>query len=193
MPNTSATGGTLTQVAGPLESIDLRRFIGTALAGLTGIATTLVRPSWQANPPPVPGIDVDWLAFAEQSRRADYDAYQSTPLTGLVSNQTLHEELDYLLSFYGPSCVAISSALRDAAFISQNREAFKLAGMAVVGFSNITRAPELVNDRWFDRADMTMTIRREIRRQYSILSFVSANGTIHANRDVSTLTRTFTS
>ena len=61
--------------------------------------------------------------------------------------------------------------------------------MAIVYVGNITHAPELINERFFDRADMTMTVRREIRREYRILPFVAANGLIRANRDIETLTR----
>lgn len=189
MSNTSATGGYIRQTSGPVDNLDFRRFIGTVLVGISGFAPELVRPAWQQNPAPIPGIDTDWMAFGQTARRIDFDAYQTENTAGTLTTQTRNEEVDFLLTFYGPNCLGLASELRDAADITQNQEALYLAGMAIVDFTDITHAPELVNERWFDRCDMTMTIRREIRREYRILNFVAANGVIHANRDITTLSR----
>lgn len=189
MSNTSATGGYLQQVAGPLEGLDLRRFIGTVLVGVSGFAPEMVRPAWQQNPPPVPNIDTNWMAFGITARRADNDPYQVEKDDGLRTLMIRHEELDIMLAFYGPDCLQKAAEVREGFELTQNTESLLLAGMAYIDLSDIIHAPELVNDRWFDRADTTLTIRREVRREYRILNFVSANGAIHANRDVTTLSR----
>lgn len=185
--NTSATGGYLTQVSGPIDGLDLRRFIGTVISGISGLPPEYVRPAWQPNPPPIPGIDVDWIAFGITNRRADNDPYQRED--GLTTTMIRHEELDILITCYGPDCLQLAAELRDGTDLTQNNESLLLAGMAIVDLSDITHAPELINERFFDRADMTMTIRREIRREYRILTFVAANGIIRANRAIETLTR----
>ncbi len=189
MPNTSATGGYLQQVSGPLEGLDLRRFIGTLLVGVSGFAPGMVRPSWQQNPPPLPSIDTNWMAFGITSRSADANPYQVEKADGLGALMLRHEEIEILLVFYGPDCLQKASEIRDGFYISQNTESLQLAGMAYIDLSNIIHAPELVNDRYFDRADTTLTIRREVRREYSVLNFMSASGVINANRAVDTLTR----
>lgn len=189
MPNTSATGGYLQQVAGPLEGLDLRRFIGTVLVGVSGFAPEMVRPAWQQNPPPVPNIDTNWMAFGITARRADNDPYQVEKDDGQRTLMLRHEELDIMLAFYGPDCLQKAAEVREGFELTQNTESLLLAGMAYIDLSDIIHAPELVNDRYFDRADTTLTIRREVRREYRILNFVSANGAIHANRDVTTLSR----
>lgn len=189
MSNTSATGGYLQQVAGPLEGLDLRRFIGTVLVGVSGFAPEMVRPAWQQNPPPVPNIDTNWMAFGITARRADNDPYQVEKDDGLRTLMLRHEELDIMLAFYGPDCLQKAAEVREGFELTQNTESLLLAGMAYIDLSDIIHAPELVNDRYFDRADTTLTIRREVRREYRILNFVSANGAIHANRDVTTLSR----
>lgn len=189
MPNTSATGGYLQQVAGPLEGLDLRRFIGTVLVGVSGFEPELVRPAWQQNPPPVPNIDTNWMAFGITARRADNDPYQVEKDDGLRTLMLRHEELDIMLAFYGPDCLQKAAEVREGFELTQNTESLLLAGMAYIDLSDIIHAPELVNDRYFDRADTTLTIRREVRREYRILNFVSAYGAIHANRDVTTLSR----
>lgn len=189
MSNTSATGGYLQQVDGPLEGLDLRRFIGTVLVGVSGFAPEMVRPAWQQNPPPVPNIDTNWMAFGITARRADNDPYQVEKDDGLRTLMLRHEELDVMLAFYGPDCLQKAAEVREGFELTQNTESLLLAGMAYIDLSDIIHAPELVNDRWFDRADTTLTIRREVRREYRILNFVSANGAIHANRDITTMSR----
>jgi len=189
MSNTSATGGYLQQVAGPLEGLDLRRFIGTVLVGVSGFAPEMVRPAWQQNPPPVPNIDTNWMAFGITARRADNDPYQVEKEDGQRTLMLRHEELDIMLAFYGPDCLQKAAEVREGFELTQNTESLLLAGMAYIDLSDIIHAPELVNDRYFDRADTTLTIRREVRREYRILNFVSANGAIHANRDITTLSR----
>lgn len=189
MPNTSATGGYLQQVAGPLEGLDLRRFIGTVLVGVSGFEPELVRPAWQQNPPPVPNIDTNWMAFGITARRADNDPYQVETDDGNRTLMLRHEELDIMLAFYGPDCLQKAAEVREGFELTQNTESLLLAGMAYIDLSDIIHAPELVNDRYFDRADTTLTIRREVRREYRILNFVSAYGAIHANRDITTMSR----
>lgn len=189
MPNTSATGGYLQQVAGPLEGLDLRRFIGTVLVGVSGFEPEMVRPAWQQNPPPVPSIDTNWMAFGITARRADNDPYQVEKDDGQRTLMLRHEELDIMLAFYGPDCLQKAAEVREGFELTQNTESLLLAGMAYIDLSDIIHAPELVNDRYFDRADTTLTIRREVRREYRILNFVSAYGAIHANRDITTLSR----
>jgi hypothetical protein len=187
--NDSSTGGYVLADVNPLDNLDFRRFIGLMLVGISGISASLVRPAWQSNPAPLPGIDVNWLAFGQTTRRADFDPYLIESADGVRTTQIRHEEADFLLTFYGDNCLGVAAEVRDAFDIPQNQEALYHAGMAMVGITPITHAPELINERWFDRCDMTMTIRREIRREYSILSFVGANGTVEANRAITTLTR----
>lgn len=188
MPNTSATGGYLTQTSSSIDGQALRRFLQSVIVGVTGLNATLVRPMWQQNPPPIPSIDVDWCGFAIMTQRPEKGAFHEQLNAG-GATLLRHEELDLLCAFYGPSCLVNAGLLRDGLeLIAQNREQLFLAGMGVNGFSDITHAPELVNDRFFDRADITMTIQREIRRSYDILHFVGASGTVTANRDTESLT-----
>ena len=188
MPNSSATGGYLTQTSSSIDGQALRRFLQSVIVGVTGLNATLVRPMWQQNPPPVPSIDVDWCGFAIMTQRPEKGAFHEQLDAG-GATLLRHEELDLLCAFYGPNCLVNAGLLRDGLeLIAQNREQLFLAGMGINGFSDITHAPELVNDRFFDRADITMTIQREIRRSYDILHFVGASGNVTANRGIESLT-----
>lgn len=190
MPN-SATGGFLVQTASTLDGLALRRFLQSIIAGVTGLGASLVRPMWQPDPPPVPSINVDWCGFAITDQRIEKGSAFHQQLTD-GATITRHEEIDLLCAFYGPDSLTKAGELRDGMELSQNRELLFLSGMGLAGFNDIAHAPELVNDRYFDRADITMTVRREIRRSYAILNFVSATGTIKANRGVESLTSQIT-
>ena len=186
MPNTSATGGILTPTPGPADGKEFRRVLQALFVGLSGIPGELVRPLWQRKPPPTPSVDVDWLAFGITSRRPDDNPYlkqNDDASTTLIR----HEEIDVLCVFYGPKCEDLAGITSDGLSIRQNREGLFLAGIGSVGISEISHVPELVGREWYDRADMTLTMRREIRRDYPILSFVGVTGTTKGNRDESTL------
>ena len=187
MSNTSATGGCLTPTTGPLDDQALRRFLQAMIAGVTGLDGSLVRPLWQSNPPKQPDISTNWIAFGITEQRPDANPFHKSNGNGSGAIVIRHEELDVRCSCYGPDCTKYTGHLREALYLAQNRENLFSAGMGLVGFSDTVHAPELINERFFDRADITMTLRREIRREYPILNFVGAYGTIVANRATETL------
>ena len=188
MSNTSATGGYITpEGIPPLNDQSLRRFLHSVIAGITGIQDDLVRQTWATNPGPIPSIDVDWVSYGITSQRPDNAPYQEQT-DNEFSVMKRHEEIDIACIFYGPNNQSYSTILRDGMYLSQNREQLFSVGMGLVGFSDSVHVPDLVNDRYFDRTDITMTLRREIIREYPILHFLGADGQIIANREINTLT-----
>lgn len=189
MSNTSATGGYLTpDVATPDEDQALRRFLHDVLAGVTGLDNGLVRPAWQVNPPKTPDLDVDWLGFSVSEQRGDDAPFHEQHDDGSAT-LVRHEEVDVHCVFYGPGCMNFANRLRDGLYLSQNREALRSVGAGVVGFSPTVHSPELAGERFVDRSDVTMTLRREVKRDYPVLHFVGAYGEIDANRAGTTLIR----
>ena len=181
MPNTSATGGYLQDVTPPAEGVALRRFIGELLRGVTGLPGDLVRPSWQENPPPMPAFGTDWLAYGVTARRVEAgEPWQAEMADGSGAALRRHEMLDVQVTAYGTNAEAILASLRDGLDVAQNREQLFLAAVTVADCGQIVHAPELVNNRWWNRADMTITLRREVRREYPILAFLAALGDISA-------------
>ena len=179
MSNTSATGGYLTPSAVPLDDDALLDFMQTVLIGVTGITPKMVRPAYQPNPPKRPGIDVDWCAFWIGDQKVEEgNAYVIETDNGLSSKSQRHEEFQLRCSFYGPHAGHNASSLRDNLQIAQNREQLFLAGMAHIDCSSITPLGDLVDQQWYKRADITANFRRELNRDYSVLSFLTANGTI---------------
>lgn len=190
MSNTSATGGYLTQGSpAPSEGQALRRFLQAMLVGVTGLPNNLVRQSWEANPAPVPSIETNWMAFGIESQRSEAGGPYHRQRDDGSALLIRHEELDVTCIFYGPDAQQNANLLRDGLYLAQNRESMYSVGMGLVGFSETFHVPELINDRFFDRADTTMTLRREVRREYPVLHFLAADGIIYANRHVTTLTR----
>lgn len=188
--NTSATGGYLFETGAPPQNDEsLRRFIHDVIAGVTCLDNELVRPGWDRNPQPIPGIDTDWVSFSIVEQRPDNEPWQGEEDDVLCMIR--HEEVDVLCNFYGPNTQSFAGILRDGMYLSQNRDQLTSVGMGLVGFSATIHVPELLNDRYFDRTDITMTLRREIRREYPILSFLGVDGQINVNRGDSKFVENF--
>lgn len=184
MPNTSATGGYLASIAPqPVEGKALLVFLQSVIVGITGLDGPLVRPRWQAEPPSPPNAGTAWCAFGIVRRIPDTYAYVEHDPGDNVADPSdklqRHETLELLASFYDLGVTgeadALCAALRDGLQIRQNREALTLAGMGLKEIGEPVTVPSLAKDRWQYRIDLPITIRRQIRRTYPILSIVSAS------------------
>lgn len=112
---------------------------------------------------------------------SDVIGLSGSTLTGGGVNTNVfqrHEDLEVQCSFYGPDADDIASSVRDGFQLGQNREALGLANMGFVGTSSARRVPDLVNERWIDRFEMSVFLRRERLRVYPILTFTSVSGVI---------------
>lgn len=181
MPNTSATGGYLTPTSTPpLNDDGLADFMHDVIVGVTGIANGNVRPAFQKNPPARPSHSVNWCGFRIDNQIPEAGgAYIEEKTGGAGATQQRHESFELACAFYGPNCRGYAQALRDNLEIQQNREFMYLAGMAFIDAGPLSQNAEQVHEEWYDRADIVLTFRRQLDRDYSILSFASANGTIH--------------
>ena len=192
MSNNSSTGGYLPpQAPLPLNDVDLQHFFHDVIAGITGLENTVVIPAWQKNPPPIPSIDTDWCAFSFTRQSADNEPAQ-VQISDSLSEMRTNEIINLLCTFYGPNAQSFSAALRDGIYMSQNREPMLLAGMGLMGVEDIQHIPELRNDRYYQRYDLTINVRREMRRQFPILSFLEAQGTIYADNGQEIIQTDFT-
>lgn len=182
MANSSATGGYLSPATLPSSDIELSRTLHDAIAGITGLSGSLVRPKWQPNPPAIPASSVDWCAFGAGNFVAGLP-YQVQVTSGADTRTRYeqHERFDCDVTFYGPMCKAYATILREGVNIAQNREALWLEGISIIGTSQIIRAPELVNDVWLDRCDVTIMLGRKVDLSYNIVHFTAADGTIRVD------------
>lgn len=182
----SSTGGYLLPnptPAAPLEDDALDNFLGDIISGITGLErNNLVRPRWQVDPPNLPARTVNWVAFGVMSRSAQtFSEIKHDPAGQGTDMSTRHEELDLLASFYGPNCQAYGTLFRDGLGVAQNREVLYLNGMGLIGVGDVTKAPEIIKTAWYQRADLPVQIRREVRRSYSVLNLLSVVGQITAD------------
>ncbi len=180
MSNTSATGGYLlpSTTSGLPGSLTLDQFIQTVLVGISGIDGTLVRPRWQEAPPANPPLSTNWIAFGVALDAPDIYAYVGVNPDTSVSSQR-QQGLEVQCCFYGPNAIDNATLVCDGFQIQQNLEALRAANMGFVETGQILHVPELVNERYINRYEMAVVLRREIQRTYPILSIVSATGTIH--------------
>jgi hypothetical protein len=173
--NTSATGGYLVPPQLP-DNLALRRFFQALIAGVTLLPGPSVRPLWQKNAPPQPEIDVDWCAFGIEDRRVLGNIFVRQ--NDNDATVKYDQRLTLRCMFYGPNCEGYAERLQEGLPIGQNREAMQMAGMGVASIGRIVHVPELFNDQWYDRCDVSFMIDREVSKLYQILSFGSAIGVI---------------
>lgn len=179
MSNTSASGGyILPTSSGPsLGSLTFIQFLQTLFVGVSGFDGKLVRPKWQINPPKMPGIDENWMAFGIAGDNPDTFAYSGMDADGNSDFQR-NTRIEIQCTIYGPDAYENVCLIRDGLQITQNLEALQIAKMGLQNTSPAIHAPEKINERYFDRYDFTVILNRLVQRVYPILSFVSASGNI---------------
>lgn len=181
--NTSQTGGYLLpkkESVSPFGELNFDEFLQTVFVGVSGLSGDLVRPKWQINPPKQPDITVNWLAIGLLEDDSDTNAFvgiQPDASTVLMRMEALTVQC----SFYGPDSYEQCKITRDGFQIRQNLDALQRANMNFVNTDRMVRAPDVVNERWCDRWEMNVHLRREILRTYPILTFLSGNGVVSIN------------
>lgn len=160
----------------PLEDDGLDDFLQQLVAGITRLDPTLVRPRWQPEPPNLPDYGTDWVAVGAVDHEPDpgWAAWQHDSAGGGRDYVTQSETFVLLTSFYGPHAGAYDGLLRDGLQVGQNREVLQLAGMGLGEVGGTSRVPELIKERWTQRVDRRIHIRRQLLRVYPILNLLGA-------------------
>lgn len=179
MPNDSTVAGYL-QPTGtpPAEDADLDSIFQQLMVGITGLPGNMVRPRWQATVPKQPEAATNWCAVGVTGIEHDANSYEQHNPAGNGSDTLIrHEIITVLCSFYGVNALSFASQARDGMYVAQNNATLDQNEMGLVDVGSIVTAPELVNQQWIRRFDLSMRIRRRIVRTYPILTILSAQAT----------------
>ncbi|OVZ89990.1 hypothetical protein CBW58_18160 [Yersinia frederiksenii] len=133
----------------------------------------VVYPRWTDPQIQIPKNGTTWCAFGVTGVQEDANpAYIQH--TGESAEQWSHETVDILCCFYGPQGMSMATLFRDGLFISQNNDELKSVGLTLLGCGRIFNLPELINNQWVRRYDITVNLRRKVIREYGIKSLTSA-------------------
>ncbi|MGU2444434.1 phage neck terminator protein [Burkholderia cenocepacia] len=187
--NDSSTGGYLAPAVDtpPDEDDALDDLVHDLVAGITALPPDLVRPRWQPTVPKQPEPSVNWCAFGIQTQTPDASpAIVHNGANEGSDTYIRHQDLDVPCTFYGPAAKGYAQRLADGLALPQNREQLQMLDMAFVGVSEIRAAPDLVNQQWVRRYDMTVHLRRKVARTYAVLNLksVQASTTTDASTPV---------
>lgn len=162
--------------------LTLNQFIQTVLVGISGLINTLVRPMWQVEPPKQPDLAVNWMGFGVAVSAPDANSYLDQDEDEDTVSQR-HETLEVSCAIYGPDAMEIAGVLRDGFQVPQNLEGLRAANMGFVEVGPARHVPDLINERFFNRVQLSIFLRREIQRIYPVPFLLSAEGTIHTVTD----------
>lgn len=165
--------------AAPLEDDALDAALQSAVVGITGLDPTLVRPRWQTVSPKQPEPNVNWCAIGVITSTPDDNVFIEH-LNGPSVNDTSgdlskeHEQVDVLVSFFGPNAGQYSGIFRSGIRMPTNLEPLKLVGLYFQGFDRAIKVPVLINQQWVVGWDRAVYFNRMVARVYGVPNIVSA-------------------
>lgn len=178
MSNDSSTGGyLLPTIAVPINDEALDDLFRAVISAVSGLAPRYVVRRFNAEPGAPPQFDGTWAAVGVLAIDDDdfpYHAMQADGTYRLVQ----HEVLQVMASFYGAKAQQAARAARNGLQIGQNRDALTAAGIVLQDVGTPIRAPELINNRWSNRIDVTFTFKRQTADTFAILPVATVIGSI---------------
>lgn len=177
MSNDSSTGGFIPPASSPAPLADdaLDALLQQLVVGVTGLPGNMVRPRWQQVVPKQPDPSTNWCAIGVTNISPDDYPSQIHSGTGNGSDtQTDHESITVTASFYGPNAMANAKQLRSGLYVTQNRDTLAAADLNLQEAKQLVQAPDLVNEQWIRRWDLTIVLRRQSVYAYPILNIVSS-------------------
>ena len=172
MPNDSSTGGFLLPTVVPLDDVQFDNLIHDWIAGVSGLDPTLVRPSWQPDPPPLPDFTVPcWAAFGILRVHNDWDAVVQH-YAG-YSTTLRYQQMELMTTWYGAAAGDVALQFRMGTAINQNQDLF-YPSVKFVSVEDQVTMSENIKGRWQRRVDVTVVLRRLVQCTYAVLDLVAA-------------------
>ncbi|MDR5616911.1 hypothetical protein [Arsenophonus sp.] len=175
--NSSTEAGWLTPFDdNALYNESLNRLLSRWVGGVSGLPMRHVLPRWQCDPAPLQSPDTNWCAFGIID-------ITSEPNPAMVNQRDesselwQYETLTCMASFYGKDSMYYAARFRDGLMLSQNNAELNKSNLTLGNFSQITAFPELINNQWVNRFDITVYLRRKVVRRYHIKSETDATVT----------------
>lgn len=180
VPN-SSTAGFLGSISNIPNDQALEDALNPTIAGITQLdKDTQIRPRFQEDPPAVPDRNTNWVAFGIVRILSDTCAatvQQSATSALVIRNQ----EIEVLLSWYGPQAGNYAEVFRDGLQIDQNRDLLNANELGIISIGEARKAPEMFKQKYLNRWDMTLMLRRRTARQFSILTLAGFGITLHTD------------
>ena len=146
------------------------------IAALTGIPGRYVRPRWQPEPPRTPGPDVTWCAFGITGEAGAGTSLVPSREPGDKWQLDDHDELDVLLTFYGPGARDAAARMESGLSLAHNRKTLRAANMALISTGQRITVPELFGQDWRMRIDWTLRFRRGPLAGENLVDMPEING-----------------
>lgn len=174
MSNDSTSRGYLSPVGDtPAYDEELEREISRWIRGVSGLPAAQVFPRWTDPQPQIPKNGVTWCGFGittvpQPLSQSDVQVSEDQ------SEQWSWETVTVICCFYGPLGASTAATFRAGIFVEQNNAELNLTGLSLVETGTLYNLPELINNQWVRRYDITVTLSRKNTRTYNIKTLVDA-------------------
>lgn len=171
----SRAPGFLTPLGQVLDDDELLDALQPIVVGIGGWPDpSLVRPSWQSpDMPNQPEYPENWCALRIARTRPDTYRFETHVADGQGYDVTEYsEELDLMLTCYGPRSQSFARTMRDGFQIAQNRQPLQALDMDTLFVGEPVTIPILQTNVWVRRVDVTVTLRRVVERKYGVLTIL---------------------
>jgi hypothetical protein len=159
-----------TNLYGLMDDQDLARYLQQMVAGITGLDPTLVRPSWQPEPPDEPEVGTTWCSIRKEDFDPETFAWEgNTNVNGQdVHLVVRHEMVNLVAQFQGPQSERTADFLSLGFQLAQNREYFTRSGYGFVESGKKVVLPLSRNERYLYVVDLPFTLRRRQQVDYAV-------------------------
>lgn len=179
VPNSSVAGflGSITSI--PNDQL-LEDVLNPTIAGITQLdGNAQIRPRFQEDPPAVPDRSVNWVAFG--INRVTSDTAAAVKQSANSAEVIRYQEIEVLLSWYGPQAGNYAEVFRDGLQIGQNRDLLNQNDLGIISIGEARKAPELFKQKYLIRYDMTLMLRRRTARVFPILTLTGFGITLNTD------------